>query len=127
MGLAIMQRRRSRIWWGVFCIAFVATGAYIAFDVLDIDGSDLRGPAANGAAAAEPARTEAEGCLRLDCAPPELFGLAPYPPASAAIPLSQPSTPAPGLIVVARQGRSLARTDVRGEALPSASDPVDPA
>jgi hypothetical protein len=33
--------QRGAVWWGVWTIAFVFLCAYIAFDVLDVDGSQL--------------------------------------------------------------------------------------
>ncbi len=33
--------KRGAVWWGVWTIAFVLLCAYIAFDVLDLDGSEL--------------------------------------------------------------------------------------
>ncbi len=33
--------KRGAVWWGVWTIAFGLLCAYIAFDVLDIDGSQL--------------------------------------------------------------------------------------
>ena len=53
-----VSARRGRARWAVLACALLAVGAYIAFDVLDVDGSDLRGRPANGAAVAEPAGTE---------------------------------------------------------------------
>ena len=33
--------QRGAVWWGVWTIAFVLLCAYITFDVLDVDGSQL--------------------------------------------------------------------------------------
>jgi len=61
-----IQRRRSRGWWGVFLCACLAMGVYIGFDVLDLDGSDLRDPLPGNAIVAEAAGSEAERFLTQD-------------------------------------------------------------
>ncbi len=122
------QRRRSRTWWGVCLFVLLATGAYLAFDVLDLDGSDLGGRPASGTAAAEPARSEAEGRLRLDPTTPEdlrplsaVFGF-------QVAALHPGSAPRAAIVVVfARRDRSLARAQLGRAAIASDSQPADPA
>jgi len=59
------RRRHSRAWWGVFLCAVLAMGVYIAFDMLDLDGSSLRDAWPGSAVAAEPVGGEAERALPL--------------------------------------------------------------
>ena len=42
-----VQRRRSRVWWAVLSFALLLFAAYLVFDVLDIDGSQMRGRVTN--------------------------------------------------------------------------------
>ena len=37
------RQRRSAIWWGILLCALVLIAAYILFDLLDVDGSQLPG------------------------------------------------------------------------------------
>lgn len=123
-----MGRRRSRPWWSVFLFAVLATGAYIAFDVLDVDGSDLRGRPASGTAVAEPARTEAEGRLRQDPLTPETPGVASAVPAHRVAALNHRAAPyAATAITVARRHGFLARAHTDRAAARSDSQSSDPA
>ena len=67
-----VHRRRSRGWWGVFLCACLAMGVYIAFDILDLDGSELRDPLPGDAMAAEPVGGEAERLLAQNLSTPEV-------------------------------------------------------
>lgn len=58
-----MQRKRSLGWWGVFLVGLLAMGVYIAFEVLDVDGSNLRDPLPTDAIAVGPAGAEMERLL----------------------------------------------------------------
>ncbi len=69
-----IHRRRSRGWWGVFLCAFLALGVYIAFDVLDLDGSQLRDPLQGNAIAAESTQAETDRLLRYAPLTPETPG-----------------------------------------------------
>jgi len=57
------KRQRSRAWWGVFLCAVLAMGAYIVFDMLDLDGSNLRDAWGGSAIAAEAVGGETERFL----------------------------------------------------------------
>ena len=57
------RRQRSRAWWGVFLCAVLAMGAYIVFDMLDLDGSGLRDAWAGSAIAAEAVDGETDRLL----------------------------------------------------------------
>ena len=71
------QKRRSLGWWSVFLCACLAMGVYIAFDILDLDGSELRNPLPGDTLAAEPARGETERLLPQAPPTPEPLGLLP--------------------------------------------------
>lgn len=79
MRLIGTRRRRSRGWWAVFVCACLAMGAYMAFDVLDLDGSNLRNPGPGSAIAAEPGPAEGERLLPQRLATLEAQGLAILP------------------------------------------------
>ena len=63
MRLIGSKSQRSRAWWGVFLCAVLAMGAYIVFDMLDLDGSRLRDAWAGSAIAAEAVGGETERLL----------------------------------------------------------------
>jgi hypothetical protein len=108
--------------------AFLATGAYLAFDVLDLDGSDLRGRPAGGVAMAEPAGTEAEARLRQDHSRPEAPVPAPTLPAlrfAAPHHLATPRSAA--MASTARRGRFPARAHLARSATRADSPSPDPA
>ncbi len=112
----------------MFFFAFLATGAYIAFDVLDLDGSDLRGGPAGGTAVAEPARTEAQGRPRHDPLTPETPGVASAVPAHHVAALNHRAAPRIAAVVtVARRDRFLARAHMGRAAARSNSQSTDPA
>ena len=67
---AKLRGRRRAGWWALIILAFLSVGAYLAFDVLDLDGSDLRSPSA-AAALAEPAGTGVEVNPRQAASMPE--------------------------------------------------------
>ena len=122
-----MRRRGGWAWWGILLFALLATGAYLAFDVLDLDGSELRGRPAGGTAVAEPARSEAEGRLRSDPLASDGPGTAGPTPAHAVAPghhwaAARVATP----VAVGRRHPFLARARVgRTETHPN--PPSDPA
>ncbi len=84
-----IQRRRSRGWWGVFLCACLAMGVYIGFDVLDLDGSEVRNPLPGNAIVAEAAGGEAERFLTQDLSIPE----ASKPVFAQAVPPSASTSP----------------------------------
>jgi len=63
MGRTGVQKQRSRGWWAVLLSACLAMGVYIAFDVLDLDGSDLRDLGPGTAIAAESPSAETDRLL----------------------------------------------------------------
>ncbi len=53
MRLIGLRRRHGRAWWGVLGAALLILGVHIAFDLLDLDGSELSSRPAGDAQAAE--------------------------------------------------------------------------
>ncbi len=66
-----LRKPRSRSWWVVILCASLAMGAYIVFDILDLDGSTSRDLGPGTAFAAEPAFVEAERLLHRASATPQ--------------------------------------------------------
>jgi hypothetical protein len=56
-------RRRSGGWWAVAFGLCLATASFIAFDVLDLDGSTFRDPDISSKTATEPSQDETERAL----------------------------------------------------------------
>jgi hypothetical protein len=71
-----MKRRRAWTW--CWAIGFAMISAYIAFDVLDIDGSELQKQLRPGAVATATAQSEAERLFRLELASSDLW-TCPFP------------------------------------------------
>ena len=63
MKVKALQGRRCPCWETVFVCVFLAMVVFIAFEVLDLDGSDLQHPPAGATIAAEPAPTDVEELL----------------------------------------------------------------
>lgn len=55
-----LLRERSLGWWGLVLCLLLAVGAYIVFDVLDLDGSDLRNRVLQSPLVSQTALAEAE-------------------------------------------------------------------
>jgi hypothetical protein len=64
--LVKVQRRRSRTWWGVFFFALLTINAYVLFDILDLDGSQMTGWPADDVIVAEALQVEADRFSRAD-------------------------------------------------------------
>lgn len=74
-------RRRSLGTWLVLSCALLALGIYIAFDVLDLDGSDFCSWPLKNPLAVNPPQGDAELFLAQGLPSPEGLGLAALPPA----------------------------------------------
>ncbi len=122
------RRRRSRAWWGVFLCAVLAMGAYIAFDMLDLDGSSLRDAWAGSAIAAEAVGGEAERLLPPDEAAPHAtilgsaVGAVGHDSLSGSI-----HRPAPAPRLGAPRNHTLPRTNLAKETSSTTSPSTDPA
>ncbi len=116
-------RRRSRAWWGVFLCAVLAMGAYIAFDMLDLDGSSLRDAWPGSAVAAEPAGGETERIL----SPAEVTPHAPVlGSAVAAVDLDRASGSPDRAATMPHSGASLRRVLPRINLARDTSSPASP-
>jgi hypothetical protein len=60
-----VPRLGSQAWWAVYLFACLAMSVFIAFEVLDLDGSNLRRGLPRGVFAAETVRAETERLLHL--------------------------------------------------------------
>jgi len=70
MKLTEIQKRQCPGGWVVFLCAFLAVGMFIAFEVLDLDGSNFQRLLPDSVIAAEPASADVEQLLpRLPSAP----------------------------------------------------------
>ncbi len=57
------EHRHSRAWWGVFLFACLAMAIYLAFDLLDVDGSTMRDMGRGTAITAESVGSETDRLL----------------------------------------------------------------
>lgn len=122
------KRQRSRVWWGVFLCAVLAMGAYIVFDMLDLDGSGLREAWAGGLIAAEAAGGETERLLP----PTEAAPHAPIPGSAVEAVRLEPVSgvlhrPAPLPSLGASRSHLLPRINLAKERSSTTSSASDPA
>ena len=75
MRLGSAQRRRSWAWRGVILVALLIIGAYVIFDILDVDGSQMTGWPAGDMIVAEARQAEADRVFRADPFTPDSTGL----------------------------------------------------
>jgi len=123
-----IHRQRSHGWWAVFLCACLAMGVYIAFEVLDLDGSNLRDLGPRTAIAAESASADAERFLHQAPSIADAPGLV-FP--SIAVGFASESRHLSGQVnspaLAAWQGHSLPRTHLGQEASSAGSPTDDPA
>ena len=63
------------MWWrGVFCVAMLLVGAYVLFDLLDVDGSQMVGRPANAILVVETQQNAADRFARPDGSTPGAGG-----------------------------------------------------
>ena len=67
-------QRRSWAWRGVILIALLTIGAYIIFDILDVDGSQMTGWPAGAMLVAETLQAETDRGFRPDPFTPDATG-----------------------------------------------------
>jgi hypothetical protein len=122
------QRRPSRGWWGVFFCACLAMSVYIAFDILDLDGSQMRDSFSGNAVAAEPERVETDRFLHHALVIPEAPGPIHLSPDLRFV--SESPQISPGTIggpVAPRRAAARPRADLRQETSSKNSPTNDPA
>ena len=126
MRLGAAQRQRSGAWWGVIVVALLIIGAYVIFDILDVDGSQMTGWPANDIIVAETLQVSADRCFRADPFTPDSIGL-------LSLALSRSSTAEshtllPGMIALrVRQRRTLLRVNPHralAQTNPPSADPA---
>ena len=128
MGVVGIQRRGSHGWWAIFLCACLAMGVYIAFEVLDLDGSNLRDLGPGRAIAAEPAAADAERLLPQAPSIADAPGLAiPSIAGGFASGTRQLAGQTTSTTLAAWQGYSLPRIYLGQEASPATSPTDDPA
>lgn len=122
---------RKQSWWWRFLlpIGFLVFGTYLAFDVLDLDGSNLPSDiSGNTIASLESTQTEAERLFRLDYSTLVTSGQARFlliPQCSTE--LESPFARFLTRTVATPHPRILARTHIGRDTAPSSSSPADPA
>lgn len=126
MRLVTVQRRRSWAWWGAFFFAVVTVGAYVVFDVLDVDGSQTAGRATSELLVAEEPQAEACRLVCADAFTPDATG-----PASLSLPRRvSPEVRSLSLATVIRcdrVGSMLPRQNLYRELARTSASSADPA
>ena len=122
------RRRRSGVWWGVFLAACLAMGAYVAFDILDLDGSQLRDPLPSNTLAAESEHLEAGRFPHHAPGAPEALGPIDFSlyHRSLVEPLRGSLRTTAGPMTI-RRAATRARADLRHDTSPKSSPSNDPA
>jgi hypothetical protein len=123
--LGTAQRRRSWAWWGVIGVALLTMGAYVIFDILDVDGSQMTGWPADDIIVAEALQVEADRVFRTDPIPPESTGLLYLPLLRCSTTERHGLLPATILLRV-RQRRMLPRVNLQRALAQASSLSADP-
>lgn len=125
MKLSNSPKPRSRSWWVVMLCASLAMGVYVAFDILDLDGSTSRDLGPGTAIAAEPAFVEAERLLHQASATPETPRPIYLSPNSGLVPESPSVSPKATAVTFAPSVLTVRPPLNRCQELSSASSPAD--
>jgi hypothetical protein len=118
------KRCRSATWWGIFICSLLLVGAYVIFDLLDVDGSQMAWPAHDMmvvAAREVPAERFVHADGAISC-PNDLraFSLSRLPSTETS------RTSAARALLRIRQSRVLPRLNLAKEHAPGSSPTVDP-
>ncbi len=62
----VHERQRTWAWWSIFLFAVIVIVAYVFFDMLDVDGSQMTGWPADDMVAAEPFHGQTERLLHAE-------------------------------------------------------------
>ncbi len=113
-------RTRSGPWPTLFACALLLVGAYVLFDILDVDGSQMPGWPADDILVASPLQVEANRPWRID---PATNSIVILPPGLAGrVGSDRSALPAHPSLVQIRQSRVLPRVNLyRDRTRPSAS------
>lgn len=122
-------RKQSWWWWFLVLTGFLVFGTYLAFDVLDLDGSNLPSNiSSNTIASLESTQTDAERLFRLDYSTLADSSQVYFPVIPQVFGNSQPSVIRTlTRILLASHPQILARTHLGPEATSSSSSTADPA
>jgi hypothetical protein len=119
------RRCRSATWWGVFICTLLLVGAYVVFDLLDVDGSQMnRWPGHDMMVVATP-EAAAERFFRADLAtsnPVDLIGLSLFRLSFLKTCSTSPAT----MLLRIRQSRGLPRLNLAREQARGSSHTVEP-
>jgi hypothetical protein len=119
------QRRRSWVWWGVIAFALLAIGAYVLFDILDVDGSQMTGWPAGDIIVAWTPQVEADRLLRADLSTADPTGLISLSLRRCSSIEDRGLSPAAAILRV-RQSRLLPRMNLHRETARAGSPSIDP-
>jgi hypothetical protein len=122
-----LQGRRSRGWWGIFGIALVATGFYVVFDLLDVDGSGAHAGSSQRIAGAEADRVDAESEFRSALTASRVPSAIPSPTHRGVFDLVMTIAARPTPACHSRRGPTLARAHLSRGARVSNTSSADPA
>jgi hypothetical protein len=116
-------QKRSWAWWGVVSFVLLTIGAYVIFDILDVDGSQIRWPAGD---AVMTQQVDAERFFRADLSIPgstDLISPSLSRNSSTAIGKISPAT----TILRIRRSWSLPRVNLYQDLARASSPTADPA
>jgi hypothetical protein len=119
------KRCRSVAWRGVFVCALLLVGAYVVFDVLDVDGSQMSGWPGGDMIAAETQQASTDRLFRADFSAPGPTNLLPALPRLSSTEI-RGSSPTPTVLRI-RQSRLIPRVNLHRELARTNSSIADPA
>ncbi len=125
MRLGAAQRRRSWVWRGVILVALLTIGAYVIFDILDVDGSQLTGWPAGDMIVAEALQADADRIFRADPVTLDSTGLR-EPSLSRWFTTGLPGLSLGTLLLRIRQRRMSPRVDLQRALAQTSSLSADP-
>jgi hypothetical protein len=125
MRLGSAQRRRSWAWRGMILVALLTIGAYVVFDILDVDGSQMTGRPAGDMIVAEAVQAEADRVVRADPFTPDSTGLR-HPSLSRWSTTGRHGLSFGALLVRIRPRRMLPRVDLHRALAQTSSLSADP-
>jgi len=118
------QRRRSRAWWAILSFGLLFFAAYLIFDVLDLDGSQMTGWVTNDMVMTQ--QVDAERLFRVDLSISGSTDLL-YPSLPRLLStMSGRVSPATAILRIQRSG-SLPRVNLHQELARASSPITDPA
>ena len=118
--------RASRTWWGVYLFAMVVLASYLFFDLLDVDGSQMRWWPGGDVILVAQEQSTAERLVRVDLSTPgSTYLIYPGLSWSSATEITR-NSPVPTVLRI-RQSRLLPRRNLHRELARVNASPADPA